>query len=484
MRQSDDGVAMITVMLFLGVATTLTVAMSAVVLDSTKSTNRDRQALSALSTAEGGVAQAVQIIRANAPAFFSCHEPATNSSPSGSCLTNTGWTSSASPELVSLPSGSHTCVTGESCYEVWIATLGDYNPSSTDATDPITKVVVKSHTVQYRIHSTGVSGGGPATRSLEVDVAATLANFPLGVYADTVHTNGDFSIHHESIFSEGCVPDRNKVSFDPVVSGTYSGYDWASDEPQSVHSASYISTSGTCTKASSSIHSSAACNSSFPYDQDLAGATLSGSDTSCYNVWKSPQTGDLYTTTSNYNLKTLESTGFTPMGLTPSEYDALKQQAEADGTYDISEGNVNARLSAVSSSTAVLYSDDGQISKLGPGDIPSKFFRATTSTGLAPNGDLSSCGYQSLIIVIRQGDLTMNTNGSQPGDLVASIFVPEGNYRGQGNDPILGTLFAYNAYMTGTQDFYLDQCFVNNPPSLLLDLRQVRYHEVDTANIQ
>jgi hypothetical protein len=34
------------------------------------------------------------------------------------------------------------------------------------------------------------------------------------------------------------------------------------------------------------------------------------------------------------------------------------------------------------------------------------------------------------------------------------------------------------------QDFYLDQCFSQNPPSMLLGLTQVRYHQVDTQNIQ
>lgn len=484
-RSDDGGMGLLTVMLFVGVVTTLTVAISGVVIANTQATGRDRQALGALSTAEAGVAQAVQEIRGNPPGFFSCHEPAANAAPSGNCLTNpAGWTNSASPEKVSAGGGS--CTTGVSCYQVWISTLANYNPLSDPVMDPTTGVMTDPHTVQYRIHSTGVSGGGPAARSVIVDVSAKLAGFPLGVFSDSIDMNGTPEIHHESVFTLDCVSNRSRISFDTVQSNTYKGYDWASDEPQAVHTPSYISDSGSCSSPSSSIHTpSAPCSASYPFDQDLAGGPLSSANTACYNSWVSPLTGKTYATTSNYTLTDLDNAGFRPQGLTPSEYDALKQQAQADGTYNPS--SISAALSAVSSSTAVLYVDNAALS-IGPGDIPSRFFRADNSSsgGTAPvPGDLSSCpSLDSLIIVVRNHDIMINSFGGQSGDLVASIFVPEGTYGGHGNAPILGTIFAQSFTLRGTHDFYLDQCFVNNPPSMLLDLKQVRYHEVDTANIQ
>jgi hypothetical protein len=341
-------------------------------------------------------------------------------------------------------------------------------------------------TVEYRIHSRGVSGGGPAARAVVVDVSAKLANFPLGVFSESIDMNGAPAIHHESVFTLNCVSNRGKITFDPVQSGTYNGYDWASDGPQSVHSASYISESGSCTNPSSSIHSpSAPCNSAYPFDQDLAGGPLSSSTPACYNSWMSPVTGRTYATTSRFTIDDLGNAGYHPQGLTPAEYDALKQQAKADGTYNPS--NINAALSAVSSSTVVLYVDNGDLT-IGPGDIPSRFFRSDNRAngGQAPiAGDVSSCtALSSLIIVVRGHDIMNNSFGGQAGDLVAAIFVPEGTYGGHGNAPILGTIFAQSFTLRGTHDFYLDQCFVNNPPSMLLDLKQVRYHEVDTANIQ
>lgn len=488
-RYDDSGLGMLTVILFLAVAATVTTATSAVVIDNLKTGTRDRQAVSALSTAEGGVAQAVQIIRESPPGYFTCHEPAQNQQPAGACLTNPqGWTSYTNPQRVSA-NGQLSCISTLPCYEVWISTLADYDPLSTPKRDPVTSIVAQPHTVQYRIHSTGVSGNGPAARSVLVDISAKLANFPLGVYTDYISMNGSPAIHHESVWTLDCISNRDKMTFDPVVSGTYSGYDWATDEPQAAHSASYITTSGsTCTNAADSIHATGACSSSYPYDQDLAGAALSTSDpseTACAESWTSPLTGNTYTDTSHFTVSDLDNMGYRSQGLTPAEYLALKEEAQAQGTYNPS--SVSAALGAVTSTTAVLYVDDGDLT-IGPGDIPSRFFRDNNSSngGQAPNpNDLSSCeSLDSLIIVVRNANLMINSFGGQSGSLVASIFVPEGSYGGHGNAPVLGTIFAQDFTLRGTHDFYLDQCFVNNPPSMLLDLKQVRYHEVDMANVQ
>jgi type II secretory pathway pseudopilin PulG len=477
---------MLMVILFLGVVTSLTVGVSAVVIDSTKTANRDRQALGALSTAEGGVAQAVQFIRANPPGTFTCKEPASLPPTSGNCVTNVlPWTNASQPEKVSSGGTVGLCVAGQACFSVWISTLQPYNPLSYP-----NAAGTPSHSVVYRIHSTGISGGGPAARSLVVDIAAKLATFPLGVYSDSISMNGTPDIHHESVYSVNCVSNRDKISFDPVASGSYAGYDWATDSPQAVHSPSYISTSGTCTNATSSIHAgSAICSSTYPYDQDASGAVLTSANPACFNAWTSPATGKQYSTTSLFTTASLYATGYQPQGLTPAEYDALQVQAQASGTYNPS--NISAALSAITSGTAVLYVDNSDLT-IGPGDIPSQFFRNTTSDGQTPiPGSLDSCatasnfGLNSLIIVVQNGhDLRINSFGGQGGNLVASIFVPGGSYDGAGNAPIIGTIYAQDITLRGTQDFYLDQCFVNNPPSLLLDMQQVRYHEVDTQNVQ
>lgn len=497
-RNDDSGLGLVVVVLFLAVVSTLTVSVSAIVINSLNSTNHDRQSLSALSTAEGGVAQAVQVVRANPPGYFTCQEPAAGSAPSGKCTTNpAGWTSATNPEKVSDDGTIGSCVANKACYQVWISTLVPYNPLPVSSTNP------NGHTVQYRIHSTGVSGGGPAARSLMVDLKATLDQFPMGIYSNSMQTSGSPGIHHESVFTAGCLEGRGKdgangggLSFDAYdPTNLYADYDWAYDLPEAAHATQTVVRGNACNDRP--IHSSGVCAWStgggsnydhFPFDQDSMGGDLTG--TSCYKLWTSPVTGKTYPTTSKFTSADLYAVGYRPSGLTPGEYDMLQQQAQATGTYlsgtNATRANVQTALNnlvtTAATTTAVLYIDASTVGTLtlGPGDIPSQFFRS-------PISGITSCPLSSLIIVVRHGSLTYNSTGNGNNSssyLTASIFVPEATYTGNGSAKILGTLFANNASMGGTQDFYMDQCFVNNPPSMLLGLDQVRYHQVDTQNIQ
>lgn len=492
----ESGMALLMVIMFLGVATTLIVTATTLTIDALSSSHRDSQALGALATAEGGVAQAVQVIRTNPPAYFTCDEPAAGAAPAGACVTNPqGWTSASAPEKVSSNGTIGACVPSLACYSVWIATLIPYNnlPYANSAGTP-------ARTVEYRIHSTGIAGNGPAARSVLVDVQATLASFPIGVYGDTIQTSGSPGIHHESVFSLGCITNRsqdgqngNGLSFDAFSSvDPYADYDWGYDLPEAAHSAAVISTSSNCAASSNraAIHNIGACANStqpggnydyFPFDQDSMGGSLSG--TSCYQQWTSPVSGKQYATTSLFTTQDLYNVGYRPQGLTPQEYDSLKQQADGAGTYfsgNVSRTQIASALASVTTSTAVLYIDaNGSSISFGPGDIPPQFFRSALPPGTA------SCPLNSLIVIVRNGNLTYDATGQSGGsDLVASIFVPEGTYSGRGSAQILGTLFAKTTSLGGTQDFYMDQCFASSPPAMLLNLNQVRYHEVDTQNIQ
>jgi hypothetical protein len=213
------------------------------------------------------------------------------------------------------------------------------------------------------------------------------------------------------------------------------------------------------------------------------GGDLTG--TPCYNMWTSPQTGRKYALTSKFTTQDLYDMGYRPQGLTQQEYDALRGQAQAMGTYltgNVSSSTIAAALSATTAGNVVLYLDaQGSSLKFGPGDVPARFFRSTLPSST------TTCPLNNLIVIVRNGDFTYNASGyvgSSSNYLVSSTFVPEGTYSGQGSAQILGTLFAKNLSLAGTQDFFMDSCFVNNPPSLLLNLKVKNYREIDTQNIQ
>jgi hypothetical protein len=155
------------------------------------------------------------------------------------------------------------------------------------------------------------------------------------------------------------------------------------------------------------------------------------------------------------------------------------------GTYYTSASTSPlAALTAAASTNAVVYYDlptgsGSQTVTIKPSDIPAMYYRAY-------NDNTNSCSLPSVVFIVRNGDLTYNTSGgqSQSGNLVSSMFVPDGTYSGQGNAGIIGTLFAASINSAnGTQNWYLDNCFVTNPPGPIMSLRVTNYREVDTQNI-
>lgn len=491
-KSGDDGVALLTVILFLAVAGALTAAVSVLAVNNEQNANRDRQAAGALQTAEGGIAQAIQLMRTTPVGYFTCQEPSPNTL-SSSCSTNpAGWTSSVSPMKVSSDGTTGACKPALACFAVWISTVKPYAAGSY---------------ALLRIHSTGLFGGGPAARSLAVDVKVQPAKFPIGIFANSVSTSGTFGVNHESLFSIDCINHRVFDTYTgsppvPNSSGSsggggiqFAGIDAQYGIPAAAHSTKYVTQSnngcdGGTTNSSqqANVHDSsqgwAPCNASDPYDQDSQGAVLSPSCPG-YQGFTDTATGQKYPTTSAFTMDDLRAHGYRPGGLSPNEYLTLKSMAQSSGTYFTSPtASPFTALNTNAATNAVIYYDlpagsGSQTVQITPSDIPSMYFRSY-------NDNTSSCLLPSLVIIVRNGNLTYNTSGgnSRTGSLVASMFVPDGSYQGQGNSSIIGTLYAQTiAAATGTQNWYLDNCFVANPPGPVMSIRVVNYREVDTQNV-
>lgn len=499
-RNADEGVAMITVMLFLGVATALTLAVSAVSVNNLQNASRDAQAGGALQTSEGGVAQAIELMRTEPLGFFSnCTETSCSPSPAPSSGSDPKhWVDKASPMLVSSNGTIGTCSAQLACFGVWISTVTPYKPGSS---------------ALLRIHSTGQYGAGPAARTLDVDVNVKPDTFPIGVFANSVNTGGTFGVNHESLFSTSCIDHRQADSYTtsypgypgvPVPNSTgggggisFSGIDAEYQIPAAAHSLQYVRQQNngcdggtTNSKQQANVHDSsqanfAPCNTALPdyYDQDSQGGTLSSSCPG-YKAFTNTATGQAWPTTSAFTMSDLTQYGYQAGGLSQGDYAALKSMAQSSGTYFTSAStSPNAALTASGATNAVVYYDlpsgSGQTVKISPSDIPSMYFRNY-------NDNTSTCTLASLVIVVRNGDLKYDTSGGagSGGDLVASFFVPEGSYTGQGNASIIGTLFAKTlASGSGTQNWYLDNCFVANPPGPIMNVRAVNYREVDTQDV-
>jgi Tfp pilus assembly protein PilX len=460
LQQNDRGAALITVLLLLMALTAVTTTVAVVTTSDTVSAGRDRQAAGALATADAGVAQGLEYIRYNGLNGLNC--PVTNTS---SCSSNPpGWSSPTSPKQIRLDGSSGDCTASLTCFKVWIGVVTAYNP-------PAVKTGV------YRIHSTGFSGSGPGAKAVIVDVAVTPLQFPIGVYGDELTGNGGTRISNEMLFTQDCVSPRYTGS----GNGTrFQGLDPYWDEPASASSTTFVSTSNNC-GANGFLHnntSAGACpnNTQLNYDRTSRGATLpSGSP--CRTYTKAD--GSTGTRDSTYfSLEILqEKYGFRPGGLSESEYEALRVRAQTLGTLNVAnESDLRTKLQnlvAAGVTSPIVYWDNKSTVNLSSSDIPTAFSREPDSPCTAPYG---------VVVIVRNGDMVYQGGNNNWRSL--ALFVPEGNFRGDGGYNILGTLFAKNISLGGNEEFRLDSCFVDNLPGTLLNLDVLSFREDDRQDIR
>jgi hypothetical protein len=437
--RDDAGAAMVTTLLVGAVLTGLGIVAVDVSISNLRNAGRDRVAGTALNTSESGVAQAIEYIKNGGGSALSC---------SPTCSANP-WGNRDNPQTVTLPNGRE--------YKVWIQVVQAFAP-------PTYK------TATYKVHSLGTAGSGPGSRTIEVTVEAKPFTFPVGLYADTFEDAGNGTVHSEQMFAKGCIVNRNAIQFGPSTdpaTGATSPVDPYYGYPPAAHSADYITTDNQLSscKASTSIHATSACNTSFTGDQDKAGGSISAFPT-CSSV-------TMGGTTSLFTIAELNATyGYQARGLSNSQYAALKTKAMSQGNYwDESTLNDYVAPCAVTCPAGKTPTPNGVV-----------YFKVNSTTTIGNEFNemvdfaRGQCGTRSLVVVIEGGSATINNNVS----LTAALFVPDGQLKYNGGAVLEGTVFAKEINkFTGTADFYLDQCFINNFPGGLFDVTPVRFREVD-----
>lgn len=482
LRNDDRGLGIVTVVFVAAVLGALTLVVTTVTFNNLENTRRDRQALAALSTSEAGVARAISHLRTGNLGALKCDEPVGGGAPTDTdCLgTTESWISSVAPKQVRLDGTTGACTNSTDCYRVWIGTVKPYVPNcperSASPPEPCTGI--------YRVHSTGVSGNGPGARQVTADIEVQPYSYPLGVFAENFSGSGQLGVHKQSLFTNGCV--QNRVSDSSGASGVR--FDWDSansrpvldlvyDQPSTAHATGDISTSNnSCGSGSGGqpIHNSTVkCNAAFPWDQSGSGAPLATSSP-CYGKYVRSN-GSVYPTTSAFTSAQLAQYGYRPRGLTDAQYDALKSQAVSQGTYNLATSGISARLTTVAAqgvTSPVLFWDTGSVA-LKQADFPAAFSRALSTDG--------GCTSNSVTIVVVGGNLSYQGGTSSP-YLTAALFIPDGLLTGTGGRNTIGTVFAQNIDLSGSVDFFMDQCFASNPPGAVVDAEVVDWRESDSSD--
>ncbi|MCA1839673.1 MAG: pilus assembly PilX N-terminal domain-containing protein [Actinomycetota bacterium] len=431
--EGDSGSAMIVTLLVMAVLTGLGAVVFNVGYANLQNSGRDRLAGSALGASEGGVAQAIAFIRNQGVTTLTCPGPVTNTS--NACTTN-DWGSN-NQHVVNLSGGRQ--------FKVWVQQVIQFNPPT--------------NTVgSYIVHAEGTAGAGPGKRSIEETLKVKPLQFPIGIYTDAGMADaGGAAVHRESVYSKDCIVGRNAMTIDGT--DTYTG------NPAAAHSVKYITAkqnSGCTSNDPDNEHKPSSppnvpadyCNLTYKLDQDSQGGTLAG--TACAGV------GGAYPQTSLFTQSDLNAAGYRgSRGLTLDDYAALKSRAIEIGQY--------YTTTSFTPPDPTLYPNAVMYFKIAGGTV-------NIQGGDVPGYTVSFCGSRSLVLVVEGGDLHLNSNV----DLVAAIFVPDGNYQGNGTGQIEGTLFAKTIdKLNGTQDFYLDNCFLKNLPGGLLDVSPDHFRQVD-----
>jgi hypothetical protein len=357
-------------------------------------------------------------------------------------------------------------IVGQS-YEVWIQAVAPFPANNPGI---------------YRVHSTGRAAGA-ASRTVTEDVSVGTTNVPMGVFARTINGGGSASVTRQSIFSTGCIYDREKIA---MVNGQL---DAAYGIPIGAHSSQYITkdngNNNTCSTSNGDIHRSGYCNTQFPYDQDRLGGSLLS--TSCANVQTSYPT--------YYGPRNLDAdAGFEVNGSYIESDTALfklfkinrpaPSPAQLSQLRAIADSQDNLHSSATgwpqpTETNAVLFFEFASGLSTNARTVN---LNDITGYGRATNVSAASadCPTKSLTIVIMDGNATLNSNQQ----LVASLFLPSGAPNGQvtranGTANFVGSIYADGINVTGNVDLSSDTCFVSNVSPALLDVSSGKYRELD-----
>ena len=455
--RGDDGIAMISAILVGAVLVALCASILAVSTSNLVNAGRDRSGVVALATSESGVAQAIEYLTTDGTGAVDCYL-------SGTC----GLSGYPSASSWLPPNGQTVSLSNGRSFQVTITPLVLPNPPSNPAGS-------------YQIDSYGTAGVGPGKRHVVEKVSIQPFDFPIGVFAQTINAAGQNSIHQELVFSTGCVIRRDHMNF-PNNDTTLDPY---YKLPPAVYSSGVITTgndNASCSTRADSIHKTSACatlsndsaaNGYLAFDRDEYGGTID-STMSCYS--RSTAYGQPWTN-SQMDMSTLKQyidVTARPLGLTAAEYAALRSKAQQQGNY-------------WTSSTISSYTPPCAASPCSNGRTPypnavvyfdmSGGASVDTQVNQITGYEQSQCGTRSVIIIVRNGDV-----GLQSVNLTGALFVPEGSVKLNSSTTFEGTMFAKDIIKSNGgagANIYLDSCWIHNAPGGLMSARVTNYHEDD-----
>ena len=446
----EAGAAMIVAVMVITVVAVLGTSVAVIATRSTHAAGESRTAGVVKDLANAGLAEGVTYLRQTGvtPAI-DAQSPIPDGDPNA-CVVPTPVPAASSTPAWTKTSPAFVDSGSQGDYMIWIEKVAAASPTAPSA---------------YRVCGEGTSGQGKRTASVVAEY--TPAGGTGGPYA--VYTKGHINLQSSaqrlsniSAYSEDCIDRKHNTQ-------TIGGTDLATNRPAAAHSMLWVlgdNGNVTCDAVDSVHRGNDFVNEMFPYDTDRAGGPVGGDP---HRFAASDPNRETWLNGTPWSGTTDEPDGQTvaqfrakwgvPDMLGTESITALEQRARQQGNYySLSSADLHPSiyLSAVSVPNephAVVFLDfPSRPNRDVDLDLP---FTTQWEGWTCPTG-------KSLIIVVRNADVTANGNGV----LRASVIVKNGEVKQMnGTFSLVGGLFADNGLdLSGTANVQLDTCAIQNPP--------------------
>ena len=474
--RTEAGVAMMTVLFIGSVLTVVAGTASFVAIRQLKSDSASQKGSQAIAYAEAGLDRMLSELK------------------KGTFPLTTVMTAGCATPPSSLPAGR----VGGGTYSAEIAVYNanatpqvppsPYNPATNPSSPPCQGRSTSPRTPQtYAVTATGRSGS--ATRAVRGVVTITGSGLPTGVFVNNMNVNGNPDFTNISVFARGDVFGREKMGFSGddlffTKQDVYGSGAGVGQVPAAVHATGAIYLTLNSKRGvehppspNCAANPRGTANQSV-WDGSGLGATLT---TGCGHPAGYPPTSKF----TDADMQRLSGSS-TPTRLEESEDLALKAAAQGGGLYcsiSTAGGACTKGGQPWTLPPGGVITDAALAS--GAGVLPPAYvayFEYTTGSPMsqsitwnASSGAGACEAGRSTVLVVKNGGATFRSNGSLIGDVIA----PDGVVDSAGGYTITGTVMARELRLRGTARFNLTPCFIQNPPSPLMNVTTGRWSEVD-----
>jgi hypothetical protein len=512
--RNENGIAMVTVLFVAAVLTVVASTAAFVTVREFRAQNDDRRGSQALSFAEAGIDRMILEIQGTT------WKVVAGSGCAGRPQFSTG-ADEAGGSLVPDTGGN---IGAQGLYR---AELSVFNPGS-QCTTPLPRP-----RGTHRFIITGIGERPTAKRVVRQVIDIAPKPLPIGLYATSgVQVNGSGQLRRTNLISEGDIVGRNKIGFvgndpwydrsdffpcnPPTVPGNPVGCfpddgnpNDTGDMPASAHAAGRIFCQNKCPNQNPTLEEHSLAYSPNCQANDNAGTLgQSGWDSSNWTTNPSDavvtdsdvcsgQAANGHPPTSLFTLADARRLAPQPE-LAEEDYAAIKSMAQTSGIYcDYATGTrqctVAGQFNAALSSGALQVNGDADNGTgvfanpdlprdlvtyfdfpLGsdPEEYSDNFVQWKAKMGPC-NDDVEV--NRTVVIAVRNGSVQFGSGATANG----ALFAEDGMVDSNGSYTFNGTVLANHVEIISGANVTLDDCWVNNPPTVILDITPVSWAEID-----